>query len=230
MLQQRARTVLVSAWLALAVTAASGCSKTPTAPSDTTTANAPPEPSLPASDAPPRNFKIVGRDDAPVAIIEFTDMQCPYCAQFARETFPKLRAKYIDTGRVRFGSTDTPLEMHPFAVPAAVAARCAGEQGHYWDYRDRVFENQNELGNSPYSSLAAQLGLDLQRFEACRIDGRQLQAVQQDKARATAAGIDSTPTFVIGHVVNGQFEGEKLVGSQPIEVFAQKIDALLATH
>jgi protein-disulfide isomerase len=177
-----------------------------------------------------KNFKILGQEDAPVFITEFTDLQCPYCGQFARETFPKLRATYIDTGRVRFGSIDVPLEMHPYAVPAAVAARCAGEQGRYWEYRERVFQNQDELGNSPYSSFAAQLGLDLQRFEACRIDGRELQAVQQDKAHATVAGINSTPTFVIGKVVNGQFQGETVYGVQPFEVFAQKIDALLASH
>jgi protein-disulfide isomerase len=180
------------------------------------------------SDAPAsQDYKVLGREDAPVTIIEFTDLQCPYCARFARETFPKLKATYIDTGRVRFASTDLPLAMHAFAVPAAIAARCAGEQGHYWAYRDRLFAAQDRLGSEPYAGIATSLGLDAERFSACRADPRQTAAVRADVRRAAGFGITSTPTFVIGRLVDGQFQGQTVSGAKSYEEFAARIEALL---
>jgi len=174
------------------------------------------------------DFNVLGREDAPVTIIEFTDLQCPYCARFAASTFPELRKAYIDTGKVRFASRDLPLPMHAFAIPAAVASRCAGEQGHFWDYREALFAAQSKLGQEPYTDLARKLGLDPERFDACRKDGRQEAAVRADLAIARGAGISSTPSFVIGRVVAGQFVGEIVAGAQPLTVFEAKIDALLA--
>jgi protein-disulfide isomerase len=177
--------------------------------------------------APSQDYKVLGREDAPVTIIEFTDLQCPYCARFARETFPKLKATYIDTGRVRFASTDLPLAMHAFAVPSAIAARCAGEQGHYWAYRERLFAAQDRLGSEPYAEIATSLGLDAERFSACRADMRQTAAVRADARRAAGFGITSTPTFVIGRLVDGQFQGQTLSGAKSYEEFAARIEALL---
>jgi protein-disulfide isomerase len=182
-----------------------------------------------ASGSGAADFNVLGREDAPVTIIEFTDLQCPYCARFAASTFPELRKAYVDTGKVRFASRDLPLPMHAFAIPAAVAARCAGEQGHFWDYREALFAAQSRLAQEPYADLARKLGLDPVRFDACRKDGRQEAAVRADLAIARGAGISSTPSFVIGHVVAGQFVGEIVNGAQPLAVFQAKIDALLAT-
>ena len=170
---------------------------------------------------------MVGRADAPVLVIEFTDLQCPYCAQFASQIFPRLKAAYIDTGRIRYASRDLPLPMHRHAETAAVAARCAGEQGRYWEYRHAVFAAQRRLGTAPWEEFARQLGLDLGEFDACRRDGRQLQAVRSDLRLAMSNGLSSTPSFVIGHLVNGEFVGESFAGAQPYETFAAKIDALL---
>lgn len=172
-------------------------------------------------------FNTLGREDAPVSIIEFTDLQCPYCARHARETFPRLRRDYIDSGRVRYASRDLPLPKHPYALPAAVASRCAGEQGRFWEYREALFAAQRSLSSEPYARIAGELGLDVERLEACRRDGRQEANVRADIEVARATGIRSTPGFVIGRVVDGQFEGEKMTGAQPYEVFAAKIDALL---
>ena len=97
---------------------------------------------------------MVGRADAEVLVIEFTDLQCPYCAQFASQTFPRLKAAYIDTGKIRYASRDLPLPMHAHAETAAVAARCAGEQGRYWEYRHAVFAAQRRLGTEPWEELA----------------------------------------------------------------------------
>jgi protein-disulfide isomerase len=177
--------------------------------------------------APTQPFNVLGPEDAPVTIIEFTDLQCPYCARFATQTFPQLRRNYIDTGRVRFASQDLPLPMHAFAVPAAVAARCAGEQGRFWEFREALFAAQSKLREEPYAELARKFGLDLEEFATCRSDERQTARVREGIDLARANGITSTPTFVIGRLVDGQFQGEKISGAQPYEVIAAKIDALL---
>ena len=93
-------------------------------------------------------FNVVGRADAPVTIVEFSDLQCPHCARNALNTFPEIKRNYIDTGKVRYVARDFPLDMHPFAMPAAVATRCAGEQGKFWEYRHALFERQNDLGTA----------------------------------------------------------------------------------
>jgi len=177
--------------------------------------------------APTQPFNVLGPEDAPVTIIEFTDLQCPYCARFATQTFPELRRNYIDTGRVRFASQDLPLPNHRFAVPAAVAARCAGEQGRFWEFREALFAGQSKLREEPYAELARKFGLDLEKFATCRSDERQTARVREGIDLARANGITSTPTFLIGRLVDGQFQGEKISGAQPYEVIAAKIDALL---
>jgi protein-disulfide isomerase len=201
------RTLLVAAVLAIG-----GCAATATTPT------------RPQEAAP---FNILGREDAPVAMIEFTDLQCPYCARFAAQTFPRLRREYIDSGRLRFASRDLPLPFHPFAMPAAVASRCAGEQGRFWEYREALFAAQDRLGLEPYTEIAQALGLDVARLETCRGDGRPSEAVRADAELARSYGITTTPTFVIGRLVDGEFQGELVSGAQPYEVFAARIEALL---
>jgi protein-disulfide isomerase len=193
-------------------------------------AHAPP-PSAPAVGPAPESlapeFNTVGRAEAKVVIIEFTDLQCPYCAQFATGTFPRIKQAYIDTGKIRYVSRDLPLAIHPYALPAAIAARCAGEQGRYWEYRHAVFKAQERLRTDPWE-LPKELSLDIERFDACRRDGRQLREVQTDAELAASYGLASTPSFVIGRVVNGAVVGDAFSGSNTFEFFAAKIDALLA--
>ena len=173
-------------------------------------------------------FNVVGRADAPVTIIEFSDLQCPHCARNALNTFPEIKRNYIDTGKVRYVARDFPLTMHPFAMPAAVATRCAGEQGKFWEYRHALFERQNELATSPYDALAAELGLDVPRFAECRKDPAQVAAVRADIALAGSNRVTSTPTFLVGRVVDGKLEGEGFAGAKPYADFAARIDAVLA--
>jgi protein-disulfide isomerase len=189
-----------------------GCAGTATAPGPAT---------------PQGPFNVLGREDAPVAIIEFSDLQCPHCARFAAETFPRLRSEFIETGKLRYAARDLPLPFHAFATPAAVATRCAGEQGRFWEYREALFANQERLGLEPYAEVASALGLDVAQLEACRSDGRQAAEVRADLELARSFGIASTPTFVVGRVVDGKFQGELISGAQPYEVFAARIAALL---
>jgi protein-disulfide isomerase len=203
--------------LAVALGLLAGCASTP--------ADAPASESQTPASAP---FNVIGRDDAPVTIIEFTDLQCPYCARYASQTFPRLQREYVDTGKLRYTSRDLPLPLHSFALPAAVASRCAGEQGRFWEYREALFASQALLGTEPYGRIAGQLGLDVEQLEACRSNGEQESNVRADLAMAAQHGIRSTPTFVIGRVVNGEFQGEVVSGAQPYEFFKAKLDALLA--
>src|SRR6476469_6380197 len=160
------RLVAPRAWQLLALMLCGlglGCASTPREPATA----APPT----ATQAvPPVDGRTLGPADAPVTIIEFTDLQCPYCGRFSRETWPELRARYIDTGKVRFVSRDFPLPFHAFAMPAAIAARCAEQQGRYWEFREAVFRQQARLGGEPYAQIAASLGLDTAALEACRRD------------------------------------------------------------
>jgi protein-disulfide isomerase len=203
---------------ALAATAAllAGCAASPADPAAGAAAA--------AARAP---FNVIGHEDAPLAIIEFTDLQCPYCARHALQTFPQLKRDFVDTGKLRYTTLDLPLAFHSFALPAAVASRCAGEQGRFWEYREALFASQGTLGSEPYGRIAGELGLDVAQLEACRSDGRQAAGVRADLALAAQHGIRSTPTFVVGRVVDGEFQGEVMSGAQPFEVFAARLEALL---
>jgi protein-disulfide isomerase len=161
-------------------------------------------------------------------MIEFGDLQCGYCARHAAYTLPELRRRYIDTGKLRYSARDLPLPIHPFAVPAAAAARCAGEQGKYWEYRDALFAARGRLGTEPYAQIARDLGLDAERLDACRRDSRHEAGIREDVRIAHANGIASTPSFVIGRRVDGRLLAETVTGARPIELFAEKIEALLS--
>lgn len=117
--------------------------------------------------------------------------------------------------------------MHALAVPAAVAARCAGEQGRFWEFREALFAAQGTLGHETYVDLAGKFGLDPEAFANCRSDGRQAANVRADMELARANGITATPSLVIGRLVDGQFQGETIEGAKPYAVIAAKIDALL---
>jgi protein-disulfide isomerase len=199
-------------------------------------AQGPPGPSTDAEQSPADTstdsaqrtaYKMLGRSDAPIAIMEFTDLQCPYCARFALQTLPALRERYVDKGLVKFASHDLPLPRHAYAIPSAIAARCAGEQGHYWEYREALFRGQAQLATAPYDNLAEHFGLDVARFAACRADGRHALLLRQDAELAAAQGISVTPSFVIVRVVDGKFVGEIITGAQPLEVFEQRLQALV---
>lgn len=85
---------------------------------------------------------VLGSPTAPVTIIEFSDYQCPFCYSFWQQTLPQIKKNYIDTGKVKFVYRDFPLNIHPMAEPSARAANCAGEQGKYWEYHDKIFGEQ----------------------------------------------------------------------------------------
>ena len=137
-----------------------------------------------------------GDADAKIALIEFTDYQCPYCKRHTQNTQPQIESEYVDDGKIRFVSLDMPLtNIHPLAVKAAEAAHCADEQGMYWQMRDHMFENQKAL--EPWNAHAEALGMDVADFEACMNSGKYTDAVNADLAEARKAGATGTPSFVV---------------------------------
>jgi protein-disulfide isomerase len=171
---------------------------------------------------------VLGRADAPVTLVEFTDLECPYCRTFHVGTFERLKREYIDTGKVRFVTRDFPLDFHPNARPAALAVRCAGEQGKFWEMRHVVTLNAGALNRELYDRLARELGLDAGRFSACIAADRYRAEIDRDVAEAQRAGVTGTPTFVLGATTPGTtVEGQRIVGALPFPVFEAQIKALL---
>jgi len=195
-----------------------------------------PQPSVPSRPAPTQiaDFKaledddpFIGKENAPVTIIEFSDFQCPFCRRFYTQTLPQIKSQYIDTGKVKFVYRDYPLSFHPSAQIAAEAGECAEEQGKFWELHDKIFDEQGKQGSgtvqftvTDLKQWAADIGLDTGKFNECVDSGKYTSEVQKDFADGSAAGVTGTPGFVIN--------GKPLVGAQPFTVFQQIIDAELA--
>ena len=115
----------------------------------------------------------LGRKDAPVTLVEFSDYECPFCQRHFLSVLPEIKREYVDTGKVRYVFVDFPLEqLHPHARKAAEAAYCAGEQGRYWEMHDALFTNQQALELPQLGGHARNLGLDATAFESCLFSGR----------------------------------------------------------
>jgi protein-disulfide isomerase len=173
---------------------------------------------------------LLGKSDAPVTIIEFSDYQCPYCERAATQIEPQIKTDYIDTGKVKFAFRNFPLGMHANAQPAAIAAECASEQGKYWEFHDALFANQSSWSQSNDSStafknLATKLNLDIGKWNSCLNDTKIAEEISKDISDGTTAGVQGTPTYFIGNDKNGYV---MLVGAQPYDAFKQAIDAELA--
>ncbi|MGH7335060.1 MAG: DsbA family protein [Candidatus Rokuibacteriota bacterium] len=171
----------------------------------------------------------LGRPDAPVTLVEFSDYQCPFCQRFFLATLPALKRDYIDTGKVRYVFRDYPLDqIHPQARKAAEAAHCAGDQGKYWEMHDLLFRNQQALAMPQLGEHARALGLQVSAFDACLASGKYAARVSKGLEDGLAAGIQGTPGFVVGKTEPGaSVEGATVRGAQPADVFRRLIDQLL---
>ncbi len=173
------------------------------------------------------NHASLGSADAPVTIVEFTDYQCGYCKRFRDQTFDPMKKAWIDTGKVRFVTRDLPIQTHAQAPAAARAARCAGEQQRFWEMRDALFANPSDLSAPALKRRATELGLDSKAFDACLDTERFRAEVEKDVADAIAAGISSTPSFIVGRVTQGTLQGNRMAGAQPLAAFEAQFRALL---
>jgi protein-disulfide isomerase len=175
---------------------------------------------------------MLGRADAPVTIVEFSDYQCPFCQRFFATTLPALKKDYIDSGKVRYVFRDFPLdELHPNARKAAEAAHCAGEQGKYWAMHNVLFRNSRALAPAQLTRHAGTIGVDEAKFARCLSSGRHAARVERGVTDGAAAGVRGTPGFVIGKTeAGGQVEGTAIRGAQPVEAFRRVIDQILAAN
>jgi protein-disulfide isomerase len=170
---------------------------------------------------------MLGKKDAPITIVEYTDYQCPYCQRFHVTSFPEIKRNYIDTGKVRFFSKDLPLDFHPNAMRAAQAARCAAEQNKFWELRDVMGQNPDKLDMEHIAGFADALKMDSKALRACVDSGKYKDQVQSDVLEGMKVGANGTPTFVVGKTQGNGVEGELVLGALPYQVFDEKLKALL---
>jgi len=163
-----------------------------------------------ASDAEPFPSQLdqygvsVGDENAPVVVREFADYQCPACGRFSEAT-QRLKQEYVETGKVRFVYFDLPLQQHANAMPAALAARCAGVQDAYWPMHDKLFASQTEWSgsNDPVSTFtryAGDLGLNERRFQNCMESELHREDVEQSRQVATQLRVLGTPTVYVDNI------------------------------
>jgi protein-disulfide isomerase len=160
--------------------------------------------------------RVKGDPSAPVTIVEFSDFQCPFCKK-TESTLNGLLSKY--SGRVKLAYMDFPLqEIHPQAQTAAEAARCAGEQGKFWEYHDALYRDQSKLSGAELVIHARTLHLDEKSFQSCLESAKYKSKVETDIEQGNKLGIAGTPGFFINGVfLNGaqpQAEFEKIIDSQ----------------
>jgi protein-disulfide isomerase len=149
----------------------------------------------------------LGPASAPVQLVEFADFECPYCIKVHPE-LKRLKAEFGD--RISLVYKDFPLPMHAHAQKAAEAARCAGAQGKFWQYHDRLFSSK-QIDIPQLKQFAADLGLEMAKFNTCLDSGQQAAAVEKDAAEAKKIGLSATPSFFLnGHFFTGAMQYEDL--------------------
>jgi protein-disulfide isomerase len=195
-------------------------------------------PAAPSTPRSPENLTVkgdaiyvLGKSDAPLTMVEFTDFQCPFCARFETTTFPEIKKNYIDTGKLRLILRDLPLaDMHPFAMKAAQSVHCAGDQGKFWEMKELVFKNQNKIDVDSLAGYAKELSLNGDAFKSCMAEGKHIKEIGDEAKYAQSLGITGTPTFILGKAVGDTVEGRVIVGAQPLATFETAINDMLEKH
>jgi protein-disulfide isomerase len=171
---------------------------------------------------------VLGSAKATVAIVEFTDYQCPFCARHANEVLPNIKKQLVDTGKVQYKVMNAPLSFHDKAKGAAIATLCAGEQGAYWPMHDVLFTKQRELGDALYKSTATDLKLNTAKFDTCLQEANTAKAVDDTTAYANSINVNGTPSFFIGKISGDEVvDVVQLEGARPYNAFSQGVEQLL---
>jgi protein-disulfide isomerase len=187
------------------------------------------EPALPQQPISLADAQIRGDRKAKIVLIEYSEFQCPFCGKFEREIWPALDTKYVSTGKLMLAFMHVPLEsIHPFAVKAAQAADCAGNDGRFWEMRDLLFADQKRLDDASLRDRAATLKLDMPRFDECLAGSS--EKVRRSAEAARSLGITGTPTFFVGiRQPDGLVKVVAAIrGAKPASEFEQLLDKLLA--
>ncbi|AKQ66869.1 Periplasmic thiol:disulfide interchange protein DsbA [Myxococcus hansupus] len=162
---------------------------------------------------PIENSPVHGSADALITVVEFSDYECPFCSR-ANATVEQLEKQYGN--KLRVVMKQNPLSFHPRAKPAAIGAMAAGEQGKYWEFHAKLFQNQKKLDDASLEQYAKDIGLDVAKWKAELANPKFQDIITRDQALASQLGASGTPAFFI----NGRF----LSGAQPLANFQALID------
>ena len=161
----------------------------------------------------------LGNPDASVVFVEFGDFECPFCRRFTQDTKPLLEKDYIESGDVLFVWKDFPLSIHARAETAHEAARCAQEQGKFWEYHDLLYANQQALHVNNLKSYAGDLGLNQDQFDSCLDSEKYRELIGDGLNLGSRSGVSGTPSFLIN--------GRLVVGALPYSSFSDVIEEAL---
>jgi protein-disulfide isomerase len=171
--------------------------------------------------AGPLGDKVLGSEKAPVTIVEYASVTCGACAAFHTQTYPTLKSKYIDTGKVRLIMREFPTAPAPVAIGGFMLARCANEK--YFPLLEAIFEQQRSWAQDPYNGflrIARQAGFTQESFDACLKDSKVAEQIQQVAERGNVEfKVESTPTFFIN--------GKKYVGVLSVAELEKILEPLL---
>ena len=197
---------------AMSISACNPASSTPRADASETQKSAAKKTAAGADDAlvaAADKGRIVGDSAAKTWVIIASDFQCPFCRRWHSESYRLLIDQYVRTGKVKVAYINFPLGQHLNAVPAAQGAMCASAQNKFWQYHDALFETQGRWSKMPdmrpmLDSIARAVGVNFPEWSTCVGGDKTLSLIFADRDRAARAGVQSTPTFLIGkHVVAG---------------------------
>jgi protein-disulfide isomerase len=198
--------------------------------------NVPTQPQEPAADAKvdielKNTDQVLGNKNAKVAVVVYTDYQCPFCGRLATDALAQVRKEYVDTNKIKLIVRDFPLfQIHPYAEKAAEAANCAIEGGKFWEYHDKLFANQTALTVDDLKKYAASVGLNAANFNTCLDGGKYADAIKQSAAEGEKYGVRGTPASFVGTVSGSTVKGAiNISGAQPFDSFKTAIDAALKT-
>jgi protein-disulfide isomerase len=173
-----------------------------------------------------------GNPDVQVALVEFSDYECPFCIRHFRETMPLIEKNYLATGKILYAFRDFPIdELHPQAVKAHEAAQCGLAQGKFWEMHTALFGPPSQHSVEGLEATAAQAGLDLPTFRECIASGRTTAGIRETTQQAFAFGANGTPSFFIGLIdraTNQVKVTRAMSGALPFAQFAQALEAALA--
>ncbi|HVF38870.1 MAG TPA: thioredoxin domain-containing protein [Gemmatimonadaceae bacterium] len=169
--------------------------------------------------------RIIGENTAKTWVIVASDFQCPFCKEWHDEEYVNLLNEYVKTGKIKVAYINYPLGQHQNAVVTAEAAMCAGVQNKFWEYHDGLFATQARWApmSAPrplLDSLAGTVGIDVAKWKQCVDSGKLRPLIRADRDRAATAGVQSTPSFIIGDQV--------LLGAQPLSALRPVIEATIA--
>jgi len=178
-----------------------------------------------AINLPLDNQMYLGDESAELAIVEFSDFQCPYCVRHAKKVYPELKKSFVETGKVKYFVRHFPLSFHAQARNAAVVAECAGKQGKQWLAHEYLFENSRQLGDDFFDGIVDEFGLNKIQFDNCRNDKIIAEKIDADMSLGQKNGVSGTPKFFIGRIKNNKLvDAIPLSGAQSYQVFERIIN------